>query len=141
MKIYTKTGDLGETGLFGGKRVPKNHVRVEACGTIDEANDFLGLACAHLLHQRALVLEIQHIQGKLFDIGAAVATPGRSDCFRRGHDRRSVRLPPVDCTLSRGSRGHSLRHSCSHRAWAISFLPQKPVILARNFGDCMRLTA
>ena len=44
MKIYTKTGDQGETSLFGGGRVPKHHLRVEAYGTIDEVNSFLGVA-------------------------------------------------------------------------------------------------
>ncbi len=44
MKIYTKTGDKGETGLFGGERVFKNSLRIEAYGTIDELNAFIGLA-------------------------------------------------------------------------------------------------
>ena len=42
MKIYTKTGDTGETGLYGGTRVPKNAMRVEACGTVDELNACIG---------------------------------------------------------------------------------------------------
>ena len=42
-KIYTKTGDKGETGLFGGKRLPKSHLRIEAYGTVDELNSYLGL--------------------------------------------------------------------------------------------------
>ena len=44
MKIYTKTGDKGETGLFGGERVSKNNLRLNAYGSIDELNSFLGLA-------------------------------------------------------------------------------------------------
>ena len=44
MKIYTKKGDKGETGLFGGERVKKNSLRIEAYGTIDELNSFIGLA-------------------------------------------------------------------------------------------------
>ena len=46
MKIYTKTGDAGETSLFGGGRAPKTHPRVEACGAVDELNSLLGLARA-----------------------------------------------------------------------------------------------
>jgi len=46
MKIYTKTGDNGETGLFGGRRVSKDSLRIEAYGTVDEANSFIGLAAA-----------------------------------------------------------------------------------------------
>ncbi|MDR3626664.1 MAG: ATP:cob(I)alamin adenosyltransferase, partial [Ignavibacteriaceae bacterium] len=42
-KIYTKTGDKGDTGLFGGKRVPKHSIRIEAYGTVDELNSFIGL--------------------------------------------------------------------------------------------------
>ena len=43
MKIYTRTGDKGETGLLGGARVPKHHIRIESYGTLDELNSFLGL--------------------------------------------------------------------------------------------------
>ena len=43
MKIYTKTGDKGETSLFGGNRVPKYHLRIEAYGTVDELNSYIGL--------------------------------------------------------------------------------------------------
>ena len=49
MKIYTRTGDAGETALFGGGRVPKDHVRVEAYGTVDELNAFLGMAVSAIL--------------------------------------------------------------------------------------------
>lgn len=72
--VYTKTGDAGQTGLIGGKRVPKNHVRVEAYGTVDEANALLGLILAQLddfTHREVL----QEIQGMLFEIGAVLADP------------------------------------------------------------------
>lgn len=73
-KIYTKTGDAGQTGLIGGKRVPKNHVRVEAYGTCDESNALLGVILAQLddfTHREVL----QEIQGMLFEIGAVLADP------------------------------------------------------------------
>jgi cob(I)alamin adenosyltransferase len=79
MKIYTKTGDAGETGLYGGKRVPKNHVRIEAVGTVDEANAAIGVAIAYLEHQHAFKQELGVIQGKLFEIGAALASPDTTD--------------------------------------------------------------
>ncbi len=72
-KIYTKTGDAGETGLFGGGRVPKDDLRVEAYGTLDEANSALGLLAVHL--DDTLAPTIQAIQRTLFDIGAELAAP------------------------------------------------------------------
>lgn len=74
MKIYTKTGDAGETGLFGGGRVPKDHLRVRAYGDVDELNAAVGLAAA--LEPAAFeVTTLQQIQRDLFTIGAQLATP------------------------------------------------------------------
>jgi len=75
-KIYTRTGDDGTTGLGDGTRVPKEHARVEAYGTVDEANSAIGvvLAVPNLPQEiAALLLEIQH---DLFDLGGELATPG-----------------------------------------------------------------
>ncbi|MBI3998847.1 MAG: cob(I)yrinic acid a,c-diamide adenosyltransferase, partial [Armatimonadetes bacterium] len=72
-KIYTRTGDRGETGLFGGGRVPKDDVRVEAYGTIDEASSLLGLLASHLDGEHAGAL--QEVQRTLFEIGAELAAP------------------------------------------------------------------
>lgn len=60
-KIYTKTGDKGETSLIGGKRVPKNHIRIEACGAADELNSFVGALRDQLTdnHSRNILLLIQ----------------------------------------------------------------------------------
>ncbi len=74
MKIYTKTGDKGETGLFGGERVSKNSLRIEAYGTIDELNAFIGLAIIEVLDKSVKNL-LQKIQNWLFSIGADLATP------------------------------------------------------------------
>ncbi|HEY4216386.1 MAG TPA: cob(I)yrinic acid a,c-diamide adenosyltransferase [Gemmatimonadaceae bacterium] len=76
MKIYTKTGDAGDTGLFGGGRVPKNHLRVEAYGDVDELNAFLGVVCATEPMPRIDDV-IAPIQVDLFAIGALLATPDR----------------------------------------------------------------
>jgi cob(I)alamin adenosyltransferase len=73
MKIYTKTGDDGKTGLFGGTRVAKDDVRVEAYGTLDELNSALGVARAHDLPAE-ISGEIDRIQQELFDVGAEVAS-------------------------------------------------------------------
>jgi cob(I)alamin adenosyltransferase len=74
MKIYTKTGDQGETGLFGGKRVKKNHARIEAYGTLDELNAYVGLLRDNvdLEDVRGLLFQIQN---RLFDLGSYLATP------------------------------------------------------------------
>jgi len=73
MKIYTKTGDLGETGLYGGRRVSKSDIRLEAYGTIDELNSYLGLIRSLEIHphQQTLIIDIQT---ELFTIGAHLAT-------------------------------------------------------------------
>ena len=74
MKIYTKTGDGGETGLFGGGRVPKDDPRVRAYGDVDELNATLGFGAA--LEPGDFELETLHtIQRDLFSIGAELATP------------------------------------------------------------------
>lgn len=74
MKIYTKTGDTGETGLFGGPRVSKDAPRIEAYGTVDELNSTLGLARAEGLPP-AMETLLSGIQSELFDLGAELATP------------------------------------------------------------------
>ena len=74
MKIYTRTGDRGETALFGGRRVGKDSARIDAYGTVDELNACLGLARASAVHQTVHDL-IEHIQNQLFILGADLATP------------------------------------------------------------------
>jgi cob(I)alamin adenosyltransferase len=73
MKIYTKTGDAGETGLFGGRRVSKSDPRVEAYGDVDEVNAHLGWAGTLLTHL-PLQETIRRIQSDLFTLGADLAT-------------------------------------------------------------------
>jgi cob(I)alamin adenosyltransferase len=74
MKLYTKTGDAGETSLFGGGRVPKHHVRVHAYGEVDELNAALGVARA--TEPRDLEADLlAQIQQDLFAIGGQLATP------------------------------------------------------------------
>ncbi|MEP7028303.1 MAG: cob(I)yrinic acid a,c-diamide adenosyltransferase [Candidatus Eisenbacteria bacterium] len=74
MKIYTKTGDDGTTGLFGNRRVPKDAPRVEVYGTIDEANTILGVALAAGAPEE-LARVLIDLQARLFDLGADLATP------------------------------------------------------------------
>lgn len=77
MKLYTRTGDDGSTGLFGGERVDKDAIRVEAYGTVDELNAALGLtltACEDATLRQALTT----IQSRLFDVGADLCSPGEA---------------------------------------------------------------
>ena len=73
MKIYTKTGDTGETGLYGGIRIPKDSKRVEAYGTIDELNACIGFAKLQIQDSEVNAL-LSRIQNELFDLGADLAT-------------------------------------------------------------------
>jgi cob(I)alamin adenosyltransferase len=73
MKVYTKTGDKGTTALFGGARVPKNHIRIEAYGTVDELNSYLGLV-RDSVQEKALRATLKEIQSRLFTVGAILAT-------------------------------------------------------------------
>ena len=73
MKIYTKTGDKGSTSLIGGTKVPKSHLRIEAYGTVDELNSYIGL-CRDLLTDEPGRTTLQEIQDRLFTIGSTLAT-------------------------------------------------------------------
>ena len=73
-RIYTRTGDKGETGLVDGSRVSKDAPRVAAYGTVDEVNATLGLARLHA--EGALAFALERVQNDLFDLGADLATPG-----------------------------------------------------------------
>lgn len=72
MKIYTKTGDKGTTSLIGGTKVSKAHLRIEAYGTVDELNSYIGL-CKDLSTDKKSNAVLQEVQDRLFTIGAALA--------------------------------------------------------------------
>ncbi|MBP7992534.1 MAG: cob(I)yrinic acid a,c-diamide adenosyltransferase [Candidatus Magasanikbacteria bacterium] len=74
MKIYTKTGDLGETSLLGGKRVKKNCIEMEAIGEVDELNSSLGVLLSGLsLEENETILRLKKVQNNLFVIGSQLA--------------------------------------------------------------------
>jgi len=78
MKIYTKTGDKGQTALFTGKRVPKHHIRIEAYGNVDELNAHLGMLRDQAIdgHSKAM---LEQVQTKLFTLGSIMATEPEKD--------------------------------------------------------------
>lgn len=103
MRIYTRTGDAGETGLIGGQRVSKASSRIAAVGDVDELNATLGVARIHLADSSLLEV-VDHIQHRLFDLGAELAAPStgfssvdREDVERleRSIDELGARLPPL----------------------------------------------
>ena len=76
IKIYTKTGDKGTTSLIGGTKVPKSHLRIEAYGTVDELNSFIGLLADHLRQAQVAADTdpfLKEIQDRLFTIGSSLA--------------------------------------------------------------------
>lgn len=74
MKIYTKTGDKGETGLYGGTRISKSSARVESYGNIDELNAFVGMAKSEIQDEE-VIRQLKKIQFDLFTVGSEAATP------------------------------------------------------------------
>jgi cob(I)alamin adenosyltransferase len=89
MKIYTRTGDRGDTSLYGGQRVPKDALRIEAYGTIDELNSVLGAVRADNTDEEidSILTQVQH---RLFELGADLATP------RSVSKKRIKRFDPED---------------------------------------------
>ena len=79
MKIYTKKGDTGLTGLLGGERVPKDHLRIRTYGTLDELNAVLGMVLSQTELSVALKGRLTRVQGELFQLGAELATPRGKD--------------------------------------------------------------
>ena len=76
-KIYTRTGDKGDTGLGDGSRVDKDHIRVEAFGTIDEVNSIIGMIVAHKIPDEVLIC-LNKVQHHLFDLGGELCMPGHN---------------------------------------------------------------
>ena len=130
-RVYTRTGDRGETALVGGKRVPKDSPRIAAYGTLDELNAVVGLArvfnaerLAEGAHHRWLDRVLRKIQNQLFDLGSELATPAEAaytGMFRIGEgevrelealmDRCQKDLAPLKSfILPGGGRVHGFLH-------------------------------
>lgn len=98
MKVYTKTGDNGTTALFGGTRVPKDHIRIESYGTVDELNSHIGLIRDQQIdihYKEALI----RIQDRLFTAGAILATPIDKELLKNGQQRLNIpKITDADIT-------------------------------------------
>ncbi|MBX3462229.1 MAG: cob(I)yrinic acid a,c-diamide adenosyltransferase [Planctomycetes bacterium] len=120
MPIYTGTGDEGDTGLFGNRRVPKDHTRIEAYGTVDELNSWIGLLRAEPL-EPGWDGELKTVQDELFELGADLATEGGAASLpriepaitrlERWIDASERELPPLHSfVLPGGCREAALLH-------------------------------
>ncbi len=150
MKIYTKKGDQGTTGLLGGTRVPKYDLRIEAYGTVDELNAHMGLLSDQELSREYLSL-IREVQAKLFTIGSHLATdPDKANfelpklhledvaLLEKSIDHLNESLPPLKNFILPGghpanSMAHLARTVCRRAERRVteihSHSPLDPVIL------------
>lgn len=140
MKIYTKTGDDGETGLFAGPRVAKDHPRIEACGTVDELNAALGHAVALDPPQEVAQLLVR-VQHELFALGAELSSPQPQACglvliedehvvyLERTIDRFEAELPPLDQFILPGG---SLASAALHLARSVCRRAERRVVSLRR---------
>ena len=96
-KIYTKTGDKGESSLYGGTRVSKSAARVESYGTLDELNAFIGLAKAEISDEKVLN-QLQKIQFDLFTVGSEAATPTDKMLLANGKNRLDLMISEKEIT-------------------------------------------
>ncbi len=126
MKIYTKTGDTGQTGLIGGTRVWKNNARLEAYGTVDELNAFIGTLTTSGIPDDILAF-LQNIQHKLFAVGSHLATDQSKTSLKAASiireddiiklekeiDRMDETLPPLNnFVLPGGAASGATAHVC-----------------------------
>lgn len=142
MKIYTKTGDSGETALFGGERVPKDALRISAYGSVDELNSVLGVI-ASLEPHPTLSKTIALVQKQLFELGADLATPiahknpviprirkRHATALERIIDRLEGTLPPLKTFILPGG---TLVASHLHMARTVCRRAERMVVrLSRN---------
>ena len=92
-KIYTRTGDAGDTGLADGSRIPKDHARAQAIGDVDEANCAIGVALGAVTDAEVRAM-LSAVQNELFDLGADIATPG--DDFAPSEMTLRIVQPQID---------------------------------------------
>jgi cob(I)alamin adenosyltransferase len=150
MKIYTKTGDSGTTGLLGGQRVEKDHPRVHAYGEVDELCATLGLARSHL-EECSLDETLESLQNQLFTVGADLATPKEVEArtprisseqitnLETRIDHYSEKLPPQSHFVlpggnSVGATLHLARCVCRRAERAVWTLSRTPDHDAKDFS-------
>lgn len=156
-RIATGTGDEGETGLFGGRRVPKTDPRIAAYGSVDELNGHLGVAAAKA--EGALAEEIERLQHRLFLVGADLATPpdreGRRvttedvEAITSRIEDLEAELPALDGFVlpgggELGARLHLARTVCrraERRAWQVEDAGAPVRVYLNRLSDYLFLLA
>lgn len=142
MKIYTKKGDTGQTSLLGGARVPKHHIRIEAYGTVDELNSYLGLLCDHPIGEehRPFIRNIQHV---LFSIGSHLANDENSKFqlpeipeaeitrLENSIDEMDANLPPLKNFILPGGL---ITNSYAHIARCVCRRAERNVVHLQEFS-------
>lgn len=93
--LYTKTGDKGETSLYGGERVKKSSPRILAIGNIDELNSAIGVVCSQIKVKK-IESSLEKIQGELFEIGAEIASPAKTSSFKLEKEKVSFLEVEID---------------------------------------------
>lgn len=149
-KVYTRTGDAGETSLVGGQRVPKDHPRIEAYGTVDELNSWIGLARAASLDAAGplpdLAEKLLVVQHQLFNLGSTLATLPKDlgprqprirasdvEGLENEMDRLTAKLPALKSfVLPGGSRTNALLHL----ARTVCRRAERLCVGLQRSGDC-----
>lgn len=153
-RIYTRTGDGGDTGLATGERVLKDDVRVQAYGEVDETNACLGLARLHAGSDAWLDAALSRIQNELFDLGADLATPerdeplgfeplrvtaGQVERLEREIDSMNEAMAPLNSFVLPGG---SALAACLHLARTVSRRAERAAVtLSRTPGEKVSLVA
>lgn len=100
-KIYTKTGDKGKTSLIGGTKVSKSSLRIDAYGTVDELNSYLGLVSDYLTGEPAMVAFLREVQDRLFTIGSSLACDPEKDIKMRIPDLYEKDVQALEDSIDR----------------------------------------
>ncbi len=133
-KIYTKTGDKGETGLGDGSRIAKDHIRVQAMGSCDELNSHLGLVISELNRDQfgELVTFIEKCQHRIFDLGGEISIPGFkivNDDHVKGMeeylDQLNADIPPLENFIMPGG---SRLLACIHLARSVARRAERDLV-------------
>jgi cob(I)alamin adenosyltransferase len=150
-RIYTRTGDSGDTGLTGGSRVPKDDLRIDVYGTVDELNAFVGLARSSALDQTqskddSLARDLLRVQHQLFNLGSMLSTPPGQlkptqpqvvpkdvDWLEQAMDRITPTLPELRSFVLPGG---SSMNAILHVARAVCRRAERLCVTLRREGGC-----